>query len=204
MSKRPRAFIEIDINGHRAAYRRACDFVAACNLRYGLSSPFLHELGGSEKKRLQDFYETDFDWHSKGRIEVDPPRNERLVFELFPDAAPDAVKNFLALCTGEKGIAKGSGKPLHYKSVAFHRVLKGFMAQGGDFVFANGTGGESIWGGTFKDEKGGLALKFDRLGKEGRGVVAMCNSGKNSNGSQFFITFGPLSKLNGGCGLITV
>lgn len=54
------------------------------------------------------------------------------------------------------------------------------------------TGGESIWGGTFKDDKGGLAAKFDR-----RGVLGMCNSGKNSNGSQFFVTFAPQPKLTG-------
>ena len=54
------------------------------------------------------------------------------------------------------------------------------------------TGGESIWGGTFKDDKGGLGAKFER-----RGVLGMCNSGKNSNGSQFFVTFGPQPKLNG-------
>lgn len=191
-SKRPRAFIDIDINGHRAAHQRACDFVSATNLRYGLSSPFLHELGGSEKKRVLDYYSDDFDWKDRGRIELEPAKHERIIFELYEDAAPNAVKNFMALCAGTKGLAKGSGKPLHYKGSSFHRVVKGFMAQGGDFVFSNGTGGESIWGGTFKDEKGGLAIKFDK-----KGLLAMCNSGKNSNGSQFFITFGPAKQLNG-------
>jgi peptidylprolyl isomerase len=191
-AKRPRAFLDVDIDDRRAAYARACDFVAATNLRYGWTSPVLAELGGSERKRVLEFYGTDFEWAGRGRIALEPAAHERLVVELYPDAAPDAVKNFLALCAGDKGLAKGSGRPLHYKGVRVHRAIKGFMFQAGDFVMGNGTGGESIWGGTFKDEKGGLALKIDR-----RGVLAMGNSGKNSNGSQFFVTFGPRPALNG-------
>jgi len=76
--------------------------------------------------------------------------------------------------------------------VPFHRIVPGSIVQGGDFAMRNGTGGESIWGGKFKDEKGGLKLKHDR-----RGVLSMCNSGKNSNGSQFFITLGKMSALDG-------
>ena len=66
------------------------------------------------------------------------------------------------------------------------------MAQGGDIQFGNGSGGESIWGKKFKDDKGGLKLKHDK-----RGVLSMGNSGKNSNTSQFFITFAPLKQLDG-------
>jgi cyclophilin family peptidyl-prolyl cis-trans isomerase len=79
-----------------------------------------------------------------------------------------------------------------YKGVRFHRVVKGFMAQGGDFAMQNGSGGESIWGKKFKDEKDGLRLKH-----ENRGVLSMGNTGKNSNGSQFFITFAPCKALDG-------
>lgn len=190
---RPRAFLDVDINGHRAAHQRAREFVQATSVRYGLSSPFLHELGGSERKRVLEYYAEDFEWAPRGRIELDPAKHERLVFELFTAEAPEACKNFSALCTGSKGLAKGSSKPLHYKGSPFHRVIKGFMAQGGDFVLGNGSGGESVWGGTFKDEKGGLGIKFDK-----RGLLAMCNSGRNSNGSQFFITFASSAKqLNG-------
>ena len=64
--------------------------------------------------------------------------------------------------------------------------------QTGDFVFGNGSGGESVYGKKFKDERPGLALKHDR-----RGVVSMGNSGKNSNTSQFFITFGPSPQCDG-------
>ena len=86
------------------------------------------------------------------------------MFKLFQDAAPNACDNFLCLCDGSKGKAKGSGQPLHYQSVPFHRIVPGKIVQGGDFAMKNGTGGESIWGGTFKDEKGGLKLKHSKRG----------------------------------------
>lgn len=73
----------------------------------------------------------------------------RIVFELYPDITPKTCENFRALCTGEKGLGKTTEKHLHYKSVIFHRVVKDFMVQSGDFSAGNGTGGESIYGGTF-------------------------------------------------------
>lgn len=74
----------------------------------------------------------------------------RVVFELFSDVCPKTCENFRCLCTGEKGTGKSTQKPLHYKSCLFHRVVKDFMVQGGDFSEGNGRGGESIYGGFLK------------------------------------------------------
>ena len=113
----------------------------------------------------------------------------RLEFELFADKCPKTAENFRALCTGEKGTGK-KGKPLHYLNCLFHRIIPDFMAQGGDFTDYNGKGGESIYGPKFDDEN------FDLKHTE-RGQLSMANAGKNTNGSQFFITFGECPWLDG-------
>ena len=75
----------------------------------------------------------------------------RIEMTLRADVVPLTAENFRCLCTGEKGVGK-SGKPLHFKGSAFHRVITQFMCQGGDFTRGNGTGGESIYGEKFADE----------------------------------------------------
>ncbi|KAH7922503.1 hypothetical protein BV22DRAFT_1017158 [Leucogyrophana mollusca] len=114
----------------------------------------------------------------------------RVVFELDNASAPKTVENFRSLCTGEKGLSAVSERPLYYKNSIIHRSIRDFMIQGGDFTKRNGTGGESIYGGVFRDED--LSRPLDS-----EGLLCMANKGPDSNGSQFFVTLRDCPHLNG-------
>lgn len=120
---------------------------------------------------------------SAGGIHPDPivvveTTSGKFEITLHPSIAPKACDNFLRLSENK-----------YYDGLIFHRVIKGFMVQGGDPT-ATGAGGQSFWGAPFEDEFN-ADVKFDK-----RGLVAMANRGPNTNGSQFFITTAATPWLN--------
>jgi peptidylprolyl isomerase len=115
---------------------------------------------------------------SKNPIAVMETTQGTIKIQLMPNVAPKATENFVKL--SEKG---------YYNDLTFHRIIKGFMIQGGDPT-GTGRGGSSIWGAPFEDEVN-VDVTFDK-----GGYLAMANAGPNSNGSQFFITTVPTPWLN--------
>lgn len=120
-------------------------------------------------------------------ISIGPQVIGRIKIELFAHLVPKSAENFRQFCTGE---FKRNGIPTGYKNATFHRIIKDFMIQGGDFLKGDGTGSISIYGDKFPDE--GFFMNHSAPG-----LVSMANAGANTNGSQFFITCAPCDFLDG-------
>ncbi len=118
---------------------------------------------------------------NNGKIIGDDGVSHRLYFELFENKLPKTCENFRVFCTGEK-INPITKKPYGYKNTSFHRLIKSFILQGGDFISFDGSGSISIYDSKNFDDEGFFYSHSDI------GFLSMANSGKNTNGCQFFIT----------------
>uniref|UniRef100_A0A1B6H4H4 peptidylprolyl isomerase n=1 Tax=Cuerna arida TaxID=1464854 RepID=A0A1B6H4H4_9HEMI len=125
-------------------------------------------------------------------VSIDDVKCGRVVIELFKDLVPKTAENFRALCTGEKGLGENK-RPLHYKDTIFFKAVPECIVQGGDIINNNGSGGESIYGPYFEDEKAGLSIEHS---EKGLLSMAKCRQA-DTNNSQFCVTLGQTPHLDG-------
>ncbi|CAF1215292.1 unnamed protein product [Rotaria magnacalcarata] len=149
-----------------------------------------HGASYNDNDQPEKFYVTHEAWFNisirENKISSAPIRTERIVIALFGDICPMTVTNFITIT---KGLRRGSEKYL-YKGTPFHRIVRDFVIQTGDFTHGDGTGGKSIYGDKFIDENFILSHRSP-------GWVSMANYGKDTNGSQWFITLVPARWLDG-------
>ncbi|CAF3023715.1 unnamed protein product [Rotaria socialis] len=149
-----------------------------------------HDASYYDNDQVEKFYVTHEAWFNisirENKISSVPIRTERIVIALFGDICPMTVTNFITIT---KGLRRGSEQYL-YKGTPFHRIVRDFVIQTGDFTHGDGTGGKSIYGDKFIDENFILSHRSP-------GWVSMANYGKDTNGSQWFITLVPARWLDG-------
>jgi len=209
--KQATAALELDEENSKALYRRGIardalgqSHAAASDLK---KAARLEPRHAEIRKKYEEFKKKALEMEEKEDEDNPPNHNlealprafldvavgsappKRMVFALYTDSVPKTAENFRQLCTGEHEGTTARGQPFHYKGSVLHRMIPGLMVQGGDFDNANGTGGESIYGRRFADER--FADKHVR-----RGLLAMANDGPSTNGSNFFVLFAAAEHLD--------